>query len=214
MEQVLLEKQFLMTVAFLFGAIITGIFMERWRAKLARNEWKSQRRANNGRAFNPNSSGLKVAPTTDSSTQMNAVLAATFSKQPLLNRREKRVFSEVEKLLSEFKSGWRLMAQVSLGEILKSPNTDAYFAINSKRVDMLLIDRNNMPLHVLEYQGKGHHQGNAAARDAIKKEALRRANIGYHEIVAGDRPADLRALIIKLTRDELQANERIALNHP
>ena len=41
--------------------------------------------------------------------------------------------------------------------------------------------------HVIEYQGSGHHLsgGAAAARDAVKKEALRKAGIGYHEVVAG-----------------------------
>jgi hypothetical protein len=94
------------------------------------------------------------------------------------------------------------MAQVSLGEILASPDKDAYFAINSKRVDLLLIDANSLPVHVIEYQGKGHHQGTAAARDAVKKEALRRAGIGYAEIAAGDRPSDVRALIAKIVRQD------------
>ena len=53
--------------------------------------------------------------------------------------------------------------------------------------------------HALEYQGSGHHQGSAAARDAVKKEALRKAGIGYHEVVAGHTtPKELRALVEKL----------------
>ena len=51
----------------------------------------------------------------------------------------------------------------------------------------------------IEYQGTGHHQGTAAARDAVKKEALRKAGIGYHEVVAGHTtPGELRALVEKL----------------
>ena len=53
--------------------------------------------------------------------------------------------------------------------------------------------------HALEYQGAGHHQGTAAARDAVKKEALRKAGIGYHEVVAGHTtPAELKRLVEKL----------------
>ena len=53
--------------------------------------------------------------------------------------------------------------------------------------------------HALEYQGTGHHQGNAAARDAVKKEALRKAGIEYHEVVAGHTtPGELRRLVEKL----------------
>jgi Protein of unknown function (DUF2726) len=210
MEQLHLETPLSIMIALFFVTIMIGVYLERWQEKLSRVTLKPKYPRKVWRSAYPPRSAPNTTPFSDSAAQMNAVLTATFSKQPLLNKSETRVFSEVEKLLAELKSSWRLMAQVSLGEILKSPNTDAFWAVNSKRVDMLLIDRNNMPLHVLEYQGKGHHQGNAAARDAIKKEALRRANIGYHEIVAGDRPADLRALIIKLTRDE----ERLTLNRP
>ncbi len=38
---------------------------------------------------------------------------------------------------------------------------------------------------------KGAHA--TAARDAVKKEALRRAGIGYVEVVTGDTPAELGA---------------------
>ncbi|QIG52755.1 hypothetical protein G6N82_05635 [Altererythrobacter sp. BO-6] len=39
----------------------------------------------------------------------------------------------------------------------------------------------------------------AGPRDAVKKEALRKAGIGYHEIVAGHTtPSELRALVEKL----------------
>jgi hypothetical protein len=91
------------------------------------------------------------------------------------------------------------MAQVSLGEILRSKDTTAFACINSKRVDLLLIDDDCLPRHAIEYQGRGHHQGTAAARDAVKKEALRRAGIGYHEVVAGQTtPSELRRLVEKL----------------
>lgn len=42
-------------------------------------------------------------------------------------------------------------------------------------------------------------QDSAAAQDAVKKEALRKAGIGYHEVVAGHTTAgELRALVEKL----------------
>jgi hypothetical protein len=90
------------------------------------------------------------------------------------------------------------MGQVSLGEILASDDKNAYLAINSKRADLLIIDADSRPLHAVEFQGTGHHQGTAAARDAVKKEALRRAGIGYVEVVPGDTPAELRAMVRKL----------------
>ena len=43
--------------------------------------------------------------------------------------------------------------------------------------------------------------GRSTARDAVKKEALRRAGIGYVEVVAGDRPAELRRVEERLLRE-------------
>ena len=37
-------------------------------------------------------------------------------------------------------------------------------------------------------------------RDAVKKEALRRAGIGYVEVVAGDTPAELRRVVARLVQ--------------
>jgi hypothetical protein len=94
---------------------------------------------------------------------------------------------------------WQVMAEVSLGEFLSSPDRSAYAAVNSKRVDFALMDPECRVRHALEYQGDGHHRGNAAARDAVKKEALRKAGIGYYEVVAGHTtPTELRRLIDKL----------------
>ena len=68
-------------------------------------------------------------------------------------------------------------------------------------IDRLATTRNSecRARHAIEYQGTGHHQGSAAARDAVKKEALRKAGIGYHEVVAGHTtPKELRRLVEKL----------------
>lgn len=53
----------------------------------------------------------------------------------------------------------------------------------------------------IEYQGGGHYIGahHTAARDAVKKEALRWAGIGYEEIVGGQHtPAELRRVVERL----------------
>ena len=126
-------------------------------------------------------------------------MSATFTIQPLLNKREARVFKELDRIVISCNPGWQVMAQVSLGEVLRCKDVDAYRCINSKRVDLLLVDDDCRPRHAIEYQGEGHHQGTAAARDAVKKEALRRAGIGYHEVVSGQTtPSELRRLIEKL----------------
>ena len=132
--------------------------------------------------------------------QLKIVSKAEFAPRPLLNRSEANVFATLDKAVIARNPGWQVMAQVSLGEFLASPDKEAYFAVNSKRVDFALMDDKCCVRHALEYQGNGHHlNSSTAARDAIKKEALRKAGIGYHEIVAGHTtPSELRALVEKL----------------
>ena len=126
-------------------------------------------------------------------------MGANFTIQPILNKGEARVFKELDRLVIARNPAWQVMAQVSLGEILRCKDAEAYRCINSKRVDLLLMDAECEPRHAIEYQGSAHHQGTAAARDAVKKEALRRAGIGYHEVVAGHTtPGELRRLVERL----------------
>src|SRR5688572_30489147 len=140
----------------------------------------------------------------DAADQLRTVMRADFKAQPLLNKSEARVFAVLDKLVIELAPpGWQVMAQVSLGEILRCEDKDAYLCINSKRVDLLIVDADCKPVHAIEYQGGAHFKGAhaTAARDAVKKEALRRAGIGYEEIVAGHHtPAELRRLVEKLVQ--------------
>ncbi|MEO6248752.1 MAG: DUF2726 domain-containing protein [Sphingomicrobium sp.] len=138
--------------------------------------------------------------TPDAADQLRIVMGASFTPQPVLNRAEARLLMALDKIVTECAPGWRVMAQVSLGEVLRSPSSEAFKCINSKRVDLLLVDDQCQPRHAIEYQGGGHHQGTAAARDAVKKEALRRAGIGYVEVVPGDTPAELRRVVERLVR--------------
>ena len=106
-----------------------------------------------------------------------------FEKRRLLSRSEAQVLYAAERAINTAADlNWRVMAQVSLGEVLSSPDARAYSAINSKRVDLLIVSRSGDPIAAIEYQGHGHYQGTAAARDAVKKEALRKAGVRYIEV--------------------------------
>lgn len=137
-------------------------------------------------------------------------MKADFKPQALLNKSEARVFRVLDQLVIELAPpGWQVMAQVSLGEILRCEDKDAYLCINSKRVDLLIVDAESQPLHAIEYQGGGHFKGAhaTAARDAVKKEALRRAEIGYDEIIGGSHtPAELRRIVEKMVA---RASQRV-----
>jgi hypothetical protein len=201
----LTAKSHLLMVILAIGAFF-GMTVERAFADLHRRAW---RRRNHGRRNQVSRRPtLATAPTPsqpappklrDAADQLRIVMGAAFSVQPLLNKSEARVFKELDRMVIALDPTWQVMAQVSLGEILRSQDADAYGCINAKRVDLLLVDGDCRPRHAIEYQGGAHHQGAAAARDAVKKEALRRAGIGYHEVVAGQTtPSELRRLVEKL----------------
>ena len=104
-------------------------------------------------------------------------MKATFERRRLLSRSEAQLLFAAKKAIKTGNLNWRVMAQVSLGEVLSSPDARAYSTINSKRVDLLIISRSGDPIAAVEYQGGGHYQGTAAARDAVKREALRKAGV-------------------------------------
>src|SRR3546814_4264402 len=111
----------------------------------------------------------------DPTVQLNHVMGASFRKRRILNKTEARVFFAVEKALEQTDTGWRVMAQVNLGEILESDDKPAFMAINSKRVDVLVIGTNGAHIAAIDYKGGGHYQGTATARHAGKKEDRKRA---------------------------------------
>lgn len=132
----------------------------------------------------------------DPTCQLHAVEAASFHKQRVLSRAEYRVFKIIENEMAIIGEGHRVFAQTSLGEILKSPGNDsAFHAINSKRADILVIDRGGWPVLAVEYQGEGNYRNTAATRDAIKKEALRKAGVKYLEVFQTDSDDDIRSRV-------------------
>ena len=206
----LIDKPWLLAIVLAIGAAC-GIAVERLVEGQKRAErrayWKG-RNSGNGRGqvvgFKREKQAIPLKGTPeraalDAAEQLRLVMEADFTARPLLNKGEARVFSELDKAVIARNPAWQVMAQVAVGEFVASSDHEAYGCINSKRVDLLLVDADSRARHAIEYQGAGHHQGTAAARDAVKKEALRKAGIGYHEVVAGSTtPLELRRLVEKL----------------
>jgi hypothetical protein len=145
----------------------------------------------------------------DVGQQLHAVMAGSFERRRLLNRSEYQAFKIIEAYIAGARRGYRVFAQTSLGEVLTSPDENAFRSINSKRVDILIVDQDSWPVAAVEYQGDGHYQGTAAARDAVKKEALRKAGIRYVEITATDSSEQIRSRVREATRlVSYQSNDR------
>ena len=198
----LLDKPLLLLVVMAIGGAI-GIALENALNRIDREKrrayWRGRNSAKPASGKVVPLKGREVPATDAAADQLKAVMKADFKPRPLLNRPEGQVFKALDRIVIARNPQWQVMAQVSLGEFLASEDRDAYACINSKRVDFALMDADCRVRHALEYQGSGHHQGSAAARDAVKKEALRKAGVGYHEVVAGHTtPAELKRLIEKL----------------
>jgi hypothetical protein len=140
----------------------------------------------------------KARDLTDVGQQLHAVMAGSFKRQRVLSSSEYRVFQIVENEAAAQRGGYRVFAQTSLGEVITSDDRDAFSSINSKRVDILVIDPGGWPFLAVEFQGDGHYQGTAAGRDAVKKEALRKAGVRYLELGATDTADQIKARVREL----------------
>lgn len=148
--------------------------------------------------MNSKLSARKTPALRPSERQLDLVAKNEFKKRKLMNKEEYALYKALEKSLKASRADLLLFPQVSLGEIISSENKSAYFCINSKRADFIIISRFGDPLAVIEYQGGAHYQGNAIVRDAVKKEACRKAGIAYMEITPGYSNDDLAMLINRL----------------
>lgn len=157
-----------------------------------------------GREGAPALTRRRSKPAGDAADQLRLVMAAPFKRTRLLSKSELAVFKVIEAHLPTCGPGLRLMAQPSLGEFVETPDLQAYRAINARRVDMLVIDTFGLPVVAIEHQGSGHYQADAAARDAIKREVLRKAGIEYLEIFDHHSEGDMRRFV----------GEAIARNKP
>lgn len=117
---------------------------------------------------------------------------ADFTKKHLLNKEEQTVYWHLVNIL---KNHFIVHAQVSLGEVLSAEGS-AHRAINSKRVDFLLTDKQFSPVAAIEYHGGGHYQGNAELRDSVKRTTLQKAGIKYIPIQVTDE-ASIKQLLMR-----------------
>src|SRR5690606_25910466 len=112
-----------LAVGALFGIAIDALSSRprrrRWRA---RNQWRPATAAGEEKAF-------PTPKPFDAADQLRVVMAANFTIQPLLNKSEARVFRELHRTVSALDARWQVMAQVSLGEILRCKDSEAFRCI-------------------------------------------------------------------------------------
>ena len=133
--------------------------------------------------------------------QMRAVEDSGFERKPLLNREEARWLPVLERAAREAGRGFRVMAQVSLGEVIRPSergDDEAQAAINSKRLDFGIFDARGLILCAVEHQGSGHYRKGSVLRDAVKREALRKAGVRVIETHPDVTEEGLRRMVLDL----------------
>lgn len=146
--------------------------------------------------------------TAAAAAQVDVVRASRFELKPLLNREEARLYPVLERVAEEAGRGHRVMAQISLGEVIrpvKGSPPGAMSAINSKRIDMGIFDRRGFLVCAVEYQGTGHWRNNASLRDTVKREALRAAGVELLEVYPDFDEEDVERSLLDLLGERLPA---------
>ncbi len=107
--------------------------------------------------------------------QIEAISRANVSTKALLNKGEIDMYWALVRHVDS--KSFIVCPQTVMGEFLKTDRA-AYSAINSKRVDFCIVDRQWNPVCVVEVDGSGHFVSrNAGQRNAVKKIALDQAGI-------------------------------------
>ncbi|WP_112309656.1 DUF2726 domain-containing protein [Pseudogemmobacter bohemicus] len=141
--------------------------------------------------------------------QLSALRATNISARRPINKSAYRILVMIERTLKAEAPRARVMAEVGMGAFLSTrgavglttQDKMAFGAFNAKRVDFLVIDGFGEPCFAVEYQGSGHHVGDtAAARDVLKREALRLGGVELVEIHAHTSEEELLALLTGAVR--------------
>lgn len=192
-------------LSVIFG-ICGGLILEKLRSQIDEAEQRKVDMTVPALSFG--SKKLAAAQKSDGVDKLRTVSDARFSAQRLMSDNEAIVLAEVGAIIAEIGQPWRVMAQVSLSRIITSTSFDAVGAIAGQHVALLIVDPDGVSIAAVEYQPLGQVRSEDAVRDAVKREALRRAGIAYIEVRASDGPGDLRADITALAaRRQVVAEE-------
>ena len=111
-------------------------------------------------------------------------MGASFYKKKIMSKAEYKVFRIIESELQTLAQWLSACCRRRVSERSSGLKTKRHsHRSTASAVDILVIGPYGDPVAAIEYQGGGHHQGTSAARDAIKKEALRKAGVQFLEIV-------------------------------
>lgn len=133
-------------------------------------------------------------PSPRQQTSLASALTGEYRLKPILNHSEYRVFGVATRVVQGTR--YHVWPQVSLGEVLSSPDEAAFHAINSKRCDLIIADDHARAVLAIEYNGSGHDlSGDAVIRDRIKQAALVNAGVRYVAIDQDETPGRIEWIL-------------------
>lgn len=131
--------------------------------------------------------------------QLEAVRALRFVVMPILTPEEHGMFRQVEAALQVLLPGARLLARVSLDEVVRPLVVSgrdwdrAAACIRSKRLDFAIFDSEGRIVAAIGCAARARQMGEG--RDRVRRAALERAGVPYLSLEPDMRPEDLcRAL--------------------
>jgi hypothetical protein len=187
-----------LALLILLAAAVAGLWPARRRRARGPRAWRPDPVRQMARpARTAPATAVPAGPTAmtdagDLRDQLDTVAEAEYERVRLLNREEAQLLYLLEDVVRALPGGFRLMAQTSLGEIVRPSRAirsedlrdRAFRAVNSKRLDFAIFDRGGYLVLAVEYQGSGHYQHRAFMRDAVKREVVRKAGAAWLEVVA------------------------------
>lgn len=130
---------------------------------------------------------------TDPRQQLFIVEKSVYNRKRLINKEAFPVFATVEAFFAEQGGRYRVLPELCLGAVLECDSRDGFHCVNSKRLDVGVVDAYGFLVAAIEYHGSGHHlDGTAAMRDQVKRRALQKAGIELIEVYPGEKVEDLR----------------------
>lgn len=127
-----------------------------------------------------------------------------YHSRPLLNHSEIKVWRHLDQWRSQKAPALQISTQVAYGEFLGTTRDDHYRAINTKRADFTLWDKDGHVRAVIEFDGKGHwgdtddDAQRASHADQIKNRALSSAAIPLLRVAAGYSVSELHSSLDQL----------------
>ncbi len=179
--------------------VLGGLLLERFRQHFEAVEAQKHLASADSRALAmPRTDRQQATLSRSPTAQLQQVTDARFSQRRLITDNEEQILQALEVIIHDLDLDWRVMAQVNLAEVVDSTDPAALAAIDDQRVALLVVSAAQMPLAAVEYQPLGQIRDDGTLRAAIKREALRRADIEYIEIRSNDTPEMLRDQVRRL----------------